>query len=214
MERLYYFSRIVFSLLAVAILIGCAGTPASSQDKIRRALDQNSERAADPYVLGPTDVVSVSVWRNPDLSLSVPVRPDGKISMPLVGDVEAAGRRPEELADTIAFLLDSYIREPQVSVVVTSMGSNEFRDRVRVTGAVQQPVSVPHRDGMTILDVFLSAGGASPFASLNESKLYRPMGNEVVAIPVKLNDIINNGDIKTNYPMKAGDILAVPERNF
>lgn len=214
MTPFYRGFAVAVSFLAVGLLAGCASNPGSSPDKIQRALAKPADTERERYILGVTDVVSVSVWRNQDLSASVPIRPDGMISVPLVGDVQAAGRTPEALADSIEESLASYIREPQVSVVVTSMGSTEFTDRVRVTGAVAQPMSVPYRDGMTVLDMLLSAGGASPFADLNDAMLYRPMEGEVVAIPVRLDDILNDGDIETNYTMRPGDILAVPERNF
>lgn len=214
MSRKYPVRGVVLSLLAVAFVSGCAGTGPSSSERIERALAVDSTNSVDQYILGATDVVRVSVWRNEDLSISVPVRPDGKISVPLVGDVQASGRAPEDLADSIEETLSAYIREPQVSVVVTSMGSHEFTDRVRVTGAVRQPTSVPHRAGMTVLDMFLSAGGANEFAALNKAMLYRKLDNEVVAIPVRLDDILNKGRIETNYAMRPGDILSVPERNF
>lgn len=200
--------------IAAIVMTGCTTTPASSSDRIQQALSSNAGNLDAPYILGVTDVVSVSVWRNQDLSISVPVRPDGMISVPIVGDIRAAGNSPETLANNIEEELSSYIREPQVSIIVTSMGSNEFRDRVRVTGAVAQPISVPYRDGMTVLDVLLSAGGGNEFASLNNSRLYRPFNGEVVAIPVRLDDILTKGDVKTNYRMRPGDILAVPERSF
>lgn len=203
-----------FMVLALAFLSGCAGQPVSSPEQIQKALAAGNGAMVDEYVLGPTDVVTVSVWRNQDLSLSVPVRPDGKISVPLVGDVLAAGRTPEQLASSITSSLSEYIREPQVSVVVTSMGSHEFTDRVRVTGAVRQPVSIPHRSGMTVLDIFLNAGGANEFASLNNVMLYRKVEGDVVAIPIMLGDILNKGQVETNYTMRPGDILAVPERSF
>ncbi len=201
-------------LLIVTLISGCAGPSASSRDKIQQALSVSTTNSVDEYLLGVTDVVRVSVWRNEDLSIEVPVRPDGKISVPLVGDVQASGRTPQALADDIENSLGQYIRQPQVSIVVTSMGSHEFTDRVRVTGAVTQPVSVPHRAGMTVLDVVLGAGGATPFAALNKSMLYRTINGEVIAIPIRLDDILNNGDVKTNYAIRPGDILSVPERNF
>jgi polysaccharide export outer membrane protein len=198
----------------LAFLAGCAGQPVSSPEEIREALAKGSDAMPEDYVLGPTDVVTVSVWRNQDLSLSVPVRPDGKISVPLVGDVMASGRTPEELAASVRGSLEQYIREPQVSVVVTSMGSNEFTDRVRVTGAVRQPISTPHRQGMTVLDIFLSAGGANEFAALDEARLHRKMDGKVVSIPIRLDEILTEGDIETNYKVRPGDILAIPERGF
>ncbi|MDI9245593.1 XrtA/PEP-CTERM system exopolysaccharide export protein [Marinobacter sp. CHS3-4] len=201
-------------MLVSALIVGCASQSPSSPEKIQRALALDTSSSEETYVIGATDEVRVSVWRNQDLSAAVPVRPDGKISVPLVGDVQASGRTPEQLADSIEQSLASYIREPQVSIVVTSMGSHEFTDRVRVTGAVEQPMSSPHRDGMTVLDMVLGAGGLSPFASGNNAMLYRPLDQEVVAIPVNLNDILERGDIKTNYTLRPGDILTIPERNF
>ena len=211
------FARKLFILvvgIAATVLAGCGTAPVSSPDRVQQALSSNAGETNTPYILGVTDVVSVSVWRNQDLSISVPVRPDGMISVPIIGDVRAAGNSPETLAENIEIELSSFIREPQVSVIVTSMGSNEFRDRVRVTGAVGQPISVPYRDGMTVLDLLLSAGGATQFAALNKSMLYRPLHGEIVAIPVKLDDVLTKGDVKTNYRMRPGDILAIPERNF
>lgn len=214
MSRKYLTRGLFVSLMAVVFVAGCAGPSASSPEKIQQALAIETRDSVDQYILGPTDVVQVSVWRNEDLSIAVPVRPDGKISVPLVGDVQASGRAPEELAASIRSSLAEYIREPQVSVVVTSMGSHEFTDRVRVTGAVRQPISIPHRSGMTVLDIFLSAGGANEFASLNNSMLYRQTQGEVVAIPIRLDDILNKGMVETNYSMRPGDILTIPERSL
>ncbi|MTI98591.1 MAG: sugar ABC transporter substrate-binding protein [Marinobacter adhaerens] len=210
----YLLKGLATSLAAVVMVSGCATQTASSPEKIQRALALDTRDSVDQYILGATDVVRVSVWRNDDISISVPVRPDGKISVPLVGDVQASGRTPEQLAGAIRASLSEYIREPQVSIVVTSMGSHEFTDRVRVTGAVRQPVSIPHRSGMTVLDIFLNAGGANEFAALNNAMLYRKVDGEVVAIPIMLDDILNKGRVQTNYPMRPGDILSVPERSF
>lgn len=214
MSRKYSLQGLILVLFSVVLVSGCATQSASSPEKIQRALAVDASTSVDQYILGATDVVSVSVWRNEDLSISVPVRPDGKISVPLVGDVQASGRTPEQLASAIRTSLSEYIREPQVSVVVTSMGSHEFTDRVRVTGAVRQPLSIPHRSGMTVLDIFLSAGGANEFAALNNAMLYRKFEGEVVAIPIELGDILNEGQVRTNYLMRPGDILTVPERSF
>jgi polysaccharide export outer membrane protein len=213
MSRMYTLPGLTLLFASLAFIAGCAGGPSSDED-VRRALSMNTSTSVDRYVLGATDVVQVSVWRNEDLSVSVPVRPDGMISVPLIGDVQASGRTPTDLANDIEEQLARYIREPNVSVVVTSMGSHEYNDRVRVTGAVQQPMSVPHRAGMTVLDVVLGAGGGTPFASLNNAMLYRKIDGDVVAIPIRLEDILNDGDVRTNYAIRPGDILSVPERSF
>lgn len=204
----------IASLIAAVILAGCAGPDVSSPEQIQRALAVDTTNSVEEYILGATDVVRVSVWRNEDLSTSVPIRPDGKISVPLVGDIQASGRTPEALAGDIEERLSAYIREPQVSIVVTSMGSHEYTERVRVTGAVKQPTSVPHRAGMTVLDMVLTSGGVTPFAAPNNSVLYRVVDGEVVAIPVYLDDILTRGNISTNYRLRPGDILTVPERNL
>ncbi|MAB50831.1 MULTISPECIES: XrtA/PEP-CTERM system exopolysaccharide export protein [unclassified Marinobacter] len=214
MSSKYSLLGLVLSLTAVIFVSGCAGPKTSSPEQIQRALAVDTVNSVDEYILGATDVVRVSVWRNEDLSISVPIRPDGKISVPLVGDVQASGRTPDALANDIETKLSAYIREPQVSIVVTSMGSHEYSDRVRVTGAVQQPTSVPHRAGMTVLDMVLTSGGVTPFASPNNSVLYRAVGGEVVAIPVKLDEILSRGDISTNYKLRPGDILTIPERSL
>lgn len=214
MPRMYKFARTTLVMAAVAFTAACAGPQPSSSEAIKKALNMPTENSVSEYVLGPTDVVQVTVWRNPDLSLSVPVRPDGRISIPLIGDVVASGKTPEVLADEIENGLSAYIREPQVTIVVTSMGSREFSGRVRVTGAVNQSISQAHRSGMTVLDMVLSAGGTTPFAKPNSAMLYRQVGQQVVAIPVRLDDILSRGDVSTNYRMRPGDILTVPERNF
>lgn len=203
----------VLVVLFGLLLTGCMSGPTSNSDQINAALTSSPDEAA-AYIIGPTDVVRISVWRNPDLSVEVPVRPDGSISAPLVGDIRASGRSPEQLAANIREELAVYIREPEVTVIVTSMGSNEFVDRVRVTGAVRNPISVPYRQGMTVLDMVLNAGGPTEFAKGGDARLYRKHQDGVVAIPVDLEAILSDGDISTNYGMHPGDILTIPERVF
>lgn len=203
----------VLVVLFAALLSGCMNRPTSNSDLINEALASNPGESA-AYIIGPTDVVRISVWRNEDLSVEVPVRPDGQISAPLVGDLQASGRSPEQLAGNIQEELSVFIREPEVTVIVTSMGSNEFIDRVRVTGAVRSPISVPYRKGMTVMDMVLNAGGPTEFAKGNAARLYRKHKGSVVSIPVDLEAILSDGDVQTNYLMHPGDILTVPERVF
>ena len=133
-------------------------------------------QAVTAYRIGVDDEVKVSVWQNPGLDVSVPVRPDGKISVPLVGDIDAGGRTPEEVAADIQDKLKTYVRDPQVTVILTQLRSHEYLSRVRVTGAVHQPVSVPYRQGMTVLDAVLAAGGTNEFAASDSTELYRKEG--------------------------------------
>jgi polysaccharide export outer membrane protein len=173
--------------------------------------DQEPPRFTEEYRVGVGDTLSVDVWRNPELSVTVPVRPDGRISMPLLGDIDVGGATPEEVASTIESALADFVRDPRVSVIVNNVGSNEFLTRVRVTGAVRQPVSLQYRPGMTVLDVILEAGGVTEFANANGTRLYRP-GAEPLA--VRLGAILSRGDLSTNYQLRPGDVLTVPETAF
>lgn len=175
-----------------------------------------SERvlAVDEYRIGVDDVVSVSVWQNPELSVTVPVRPDGRISMPLLGDVQAGGLTPQQVAANIKRALSQYIREPHVVVILQELNSHEFLSRVRVTGAVNNPLSLAFRPGMSVLDAVLEAGGLSDFASANRAVLYRKVDEETRRYNVNLEDILHKGDLSTNYALEPGDVIAIPERMF
>ena len=182
---------------------------------------QDSEPAtaapfAAEYRIGVDDVVQVTVWRNPDLGVTVPVRPDGRISVPLLGDVMAGGRTPEQVAHEIEQRLGKYVRDAKVALILTELHSHEYLSRVRVTGAVQQPVSVPYRQGMTVLDAVLAAGGVTEFAAADRTRLYRRNGDakETAAIKIELGRILKSGDLETNIPVMSGDVITVPERAF
>lgn len=167
---------------------------------------------ADEYQIGVDDLVQVSVWRNPELGITAPVRPDGKISVPLVGDVMAGGRTPDAVAKELQAKLATYVIEPQVTVIITELRSHEYLSRVRVTGAVRTPVSIPYRQGMTVLDAVLAAGGVTEFAAPDRSSLHRRNGDGAQAYGVQLDNILNAGDLSTNYKVAPGDVITVPER--
>ena len=166
------------------------------------------------YHIGVDDRVQVTVWRNPELSIAGPVRPDGKITVPLIGDVEAGGRTPAEVAETIKKQLSAYIRDPNVAVIITELRSHEFLSRVRVTGAVRTPRSFPYRQGMTVLDAVLEAGGVNDFAAPNRTKLYRKAKDKVDIYEIELGAILTKGQLQTNLPLRPGDVITVPERLF
>jgi polysaccharide export outer membrane protein len=171
--------------------------------------------AVTAYHIGVDDQLQVSVWHNPDLGVTVPVRPDGKITVPLIGDVQAGGQTPEEVAATIQDKLKAYVRDPQVAVILTQLRSHEYLSRVRVTGAVRTPVSLPYRQGMTVLDVVLAAGGTTEFASPDRTELYRHSGQGASqAYAVQLGKILEQGEMATNYPLQPGDVVTVPQRAF
>ena len=191
------------------ILGGCVtGSGTTTPPPIQSSLTK------DVYRIGVDDIVQVSVWRNPELGITVPVRPDGMISVPLVGDVAAGGRTPSEVSEDIQKKLSSYVRDPQVAVILTDLRSHEYLSRVRVTGAVRQPISIPFRPGMTVLDAVLAAGGVTEFAASDRSDLYRKNADETRTYPVHLDRILNRGDLSTNYPVSPGDVITVPERTF
>jgi polysaccharide export outer membrane protein len=165
------------------------------------------------YRIGVDDRLQVSVWRNPELSVTVPVRPDGRISVPLVGDVMAGGRAPQEVAADIEKQLATYVRDPKVAVILVDLRSHEFISRVRVTGAVRQPVSVPYRQGMTVLDAVLQAGGVTDFAAANRSRLHRRDAEGAVETrEIRLGDILDGGKLESNLDVRPGDVITVPER--
>lgn len=194
----------------VLLLSACASTIRPGDAP---SIDPSSQ-AVDAYRIGVDDVIRVAVWQNPDLNVTVPVRPDGRISVPLVGDVEAGGRTPEEVAAEIKTALEAFVRNPQVTVIVDQLRSHEYLSRVRVTGAVRTPVSVPYRQGMTVLDAVLAAGGTNEFAAADRTELYRKQGDGTRAYPVRLDRILKDGDLKSNYPVQPGDVITVPERAF
>ena len=166
------------------------------------------------YRIGADDRLQITVWRNPELSTTVPVRPDGKISVPLIGDVLAGGKTPEQVAASIKEKLAAYIREPNVAVIVAELRSHEFISRVRVTGAVRTPRSMPYRQGMTVLDAVLESGGPNEFAAPNRAKLYRKGKDKTDVVDIDLGDILNKGKLQTNIQLRPGDVLTVPERLF
>ncbi len=164
--------------------------------------------------MGVGDEISVQVWKSPELSVSVSVRPDGKVSVPLVGDVVASGKSTKELSKELTNEFGAYVRNPQVTVIVRNPASANFLRRVRVTGAVGSPLSVMHQQGMTVLDLVLLAGGPTEFASGNNAKLYRKYGDKVEVFSIRLNVILKKGGLDTNYELYPADIITVPERMF
>lgn len=164
------------------------------------------------YIIGPGDTLQVFVWRNPELSVTIPVRPDGKISTPLVEEMVAVGKTPSVLSADIATVLSEYVKSPQVNVIVTTPAN--ALNQVRVVGQVARPQAIPFREGLTVLDVVLASGGLGPFAAGNRAKIVRNDNGKNKEIRVRLKDLINDGDVKENVVLRAGDILVVPESRF
>jgi polysaccharide export outer membrane protein len=210
----FSFDRAVLMPLCglMVALAGCA-KPAMIPEPVDQAGLYGPGSTAS-YLIGADDKVQVSVWRNPELSVVVPVRPDGMISVPLIGDVQAGGMTPTDVGKAIEQKLSAYVRDPHVAVIVTELRSHEYLSRVRVTGAVRTPKSMPYRQGMTVLDAVLEAGGINEFASANRTKLYRRVKDKTEVVDVELGAILNKGDLETNALLRPGDVVTVPERLF
>ncbi len=197
-------------LLVVLGLSGCAGLFSSEKPQKPPTTDSTAE----PYVIGVGDTVSIHVWRNPELSQSIVVRPDGFISMPLMGDLKADGKQPEQLAAQINQALSQVIRTPEVTVMVTNPASAEYLNRIRVTGQVGSPISVPYKQGMTVMDVVLQAGGVSDFGAAQRTILLREVEGAYREYPVDLDAILNDGNMATNYRLQPGDVISVPKKRL
>jgi polysaccharide export outer membrane protein len=161
------------------------------------------------YLIGPGDSLHVFVFQNEELSTTVPVRPDGKISMPLVEDMVAVGKTPSQLARDIEKSLAVYVKTPKVNVVV--MQAMSIFSQVKVIGQVVKPQALPFREGMTVLDAILAVGGMSQFAAGNRAHLVRTENGKQSEIKIKLDALVNSGDMKQNIPLRPGDVLVVPE---
>ncbi len=164
------------------------------------------------YVIGPLDVVNIVVWRNPELSMTVPVRPDGRISTPLVEDVPALGKNPEQLGRDLEKALSKYIRDPVVTVIVSNF-VGPTTEQVRIIGEAAKPQAVAYRQNMTVLDVMIVVGGLTDFADGNRAVLVR--GSEQgKQYRVRLSDLVRRGDISANVDVRPGDVIIIPQSWF
>ncbi|HWU56879.1 MAG TPA: XrtA/PEP-CTERM system exopolysaccharide export protein, partial [Rhizomicrobium sp.] len=165
------------------------------------------------YIIGPGDTLQVSVWHNPELSTSVPVRPDGRISTPLVTDVVAAGRTPEELGHDIEARLKKYVSDPLVTVIVSSF-VGPYSQQVRIVGEATQPKSLPYLAHMSVLDAMIAVGGLTPYASGNRAKLVRKINGKETETTLRLSDLLKSGDLSANTELQPGDIIIIPQSFF
>ena len=164
------------------------------------------------YLIGPGDTLSIIVWRNPELSATAPVRPDGRITAPLVEDVVALGKNPSQLAREMEGALRKYIQDPVVTIIVTSF-AGPFSEQVRIVGQATRPAALPYRQNMTVLDAMIAVGGLTEFASGNRAVLLRPAeGNRQYT--VRLRDLIKRGDVSANVELRPGDVIIIPESWF
>ena len=192
------------------LIVGCASTPTPAPSPTHAPTE--AKAPDNNYIIGPGDSLEVFVWRNPELSVTVPVRPDGKISTPLVEDMVAVGKTPPQLARDMEKVLSEYVRAPKVNIIVTTAAS--AFSLVKVVGQVQKPSALPYREGMRVLDAILAVGGLTQFASGNRARIVRMENGKETIIHVKVADLVNNGDVKQNAPLQPGDVLVVPQSIF
>ena len=197
-------------LLAAALILGLVAC-AAGEDLPPVSV---TEAAPAPlYKIGPGDTLRIFVWGNPGLSDTVPVRPDGRVSIPLLEDLEVNEKTPTELAREIEQKLSAYVQDPLVTVIVTTF-VGPLTQQVRVVGAAAEPRAIPYRANMTALDVMIEVGGLTEFAAGNRAILIRAEGNEQKQYRVRLDDLVKGGEISANVEMRPGDILIIPESFF
>lgn len=193
--------------MALFALAGCAapGTPAAPV----------SASAIEPaaYVIGTGDTLQISVWHNPELSTSVPVRPDGRISTPLVEDETAAGKTPEQLGHDLQARLKKYVSDPIVTVIVSSFVGN-YGEQIRIVGEAMAPKAIPFQAHMTVLDAMIAAGGLTPYAAGNRAKIMRHVDGKEINLNLRLSDLLKDGDLGANTDLRPGDIIIIPQSYF
>jgi polysaccharide export outer membrane protein len=200
-------------LAALLVLSACGGTAPVRPLKGGAAAGAAAPEAVqNEYRIGPGESLNVFVFNQPELTVNVPVRPDGLISTPLVENMQAAGKTPSQLARSLEASLAEYVRSPKVNVMVTGFVGG---DQVRVVGQAARPQALPFRANMTVLDVMIQVGGLGPFAAGNRARIVRrAKDNATLEIPVKLKNLLNDGDMRANVVMQPGDVLIIPETRF
>ncbi|MDJ0277869.1 polysaccharide export protein [Sphingomonas sp. 2R-10] len=197
-----------------AVLGGCAGG-ATRPELPPAAFVQAKEAPGEAYVIGPLDQLSIFVWRNPELSTKVQVRPDGRITTPLINDMPATGKTPAMLADDLKLALGEYVTNPLVSVIVENF-SGTFSQQVRVVGATEKPASIPYRANMTLLDAMITVGGLNQYAAGNRARLvrYDRATGKQSEFGLRISSLLKNGDSSANVKLQPGDVIIIPESMF
>lgn len=210
------FRRLLASTLLAAVALSGCTTNGSSNQLPPASFVAMQEGPGEDYVIGPLDELTVSVWRNPELSADkIQVRPDGRITTPLVSDMPAVGKTPAMLSEDIRLQLSQYIEEPLVSVIVTNFAGT-FSQQVRIIGATEKPASIPYRANMTVLDAMIAVGGLSEFAAGNKAKLIRfdkQVGSQR-EYGLRLGDLLKRGESEANVMLQPGDVIIIPESMF
>jgi polysaccharide biosynthesis/export protein len=209
-KRALGFSRLVGQVLAVfAVALGVVGCASTSSHPPAPLVASTADYK---YLVGPGDTLNISVWRNPELSLTVPVRPDGKVSTPLVEELVAQGRTTTEIARELEKILGKYVRDPVVTVIVTGF-VGPYSEQIRVVGEAAKPQFLPYKQKMTVMDVMIAVGGLTEFAAGNSATIVRTSDGGK-RYSVRLRDLLKGGDISANVEMLPGDVLIIPQSWF
>jgi polysaccharide export outer membrane protein len=205
-SRFVFGRALAFLAAAAAVMVMSVYGPAAAQPAA-------AQQTTSKYVIGAGDMLQISVWHNPELSTNVPVRPDGRISTPLVTDVVAAGRTPEELGHDIEARLKKFVSDPLVTVIVSSF-VGPYSQQVRIVGEATTPKSLSYVANMTVLDAMIAVGGLTPYASGNRAKLVRKIGGKETETTLRLSDLLKSGDLSANTELQPGDIIIIPQSFF
>ncbi|MDQ4419642.1 polysaccharide export protein [Sphingobium sp. DEHP117] len=210
-------TRLITGLVACGtVLGGCSGSGASTSAQLPPAsFVGTQEGPGEEYIIGPLDELTIFVWRNPELGAKVQVRPDGRITTPLIADMPAVGKTPKMLSEDIKLALTQYIQNPLVSVIVNNF-SGTYSQQIRIVGATEKPASIPYRANMTLLDAMIAVGGLSEYAAGNRARLvrYDKETGKQKEYKVRINDLIKQGDTKANVQLSPGDVIIIPESMF
>jgi polysaccharide export outer membrane protein len=210
-DRFANFMRVIAVAIVAFLVAACASERAApgaaSQSQASATVEQSE------YRIGPGDTLQVFVWNQPELTVTVPVRPDGMISTPLISGVPAEGKTATQLAKDLEVALSEFVRNPTVSVMVTGF-VGAYADQIRVVGQASKPQSLPYRANMSLLDVMIAVGGLAEFAAGNRAVLVRTQDGKQIRTTVRLRDLLDKGDISANVPMRPGDVLIIPESRF
>lgn len=198
---------------AIAMVALLLGLGACATGPVYPPLAKQGSAIDAPYLIGPGDSVNIVVWRSPELSMTIPVRPDGKISTPLVEDLQASGKTATELAREIEKVLAKYIQSPVATVIVTNF-VGPYNQQVRVIGEAAKPQALAYREYMTLLDVMIAVGGITDFADGNKASILRTGGGKTQQFRVRLRDLVRGGDLSANVAMRPGDVLVIPQSFF
>lgn len=197
--------------LFAALAVVPASAPAAAPPPVPAAAQAPATVSPD-YRIGPGDSLQIYVWQNPDLTVTVPVRQDGKVSTPLVEDMQAAGKTASDLARDIEKVLSEYVRSPKVNVFVLNAVS--ALSQVKVTGQVKTPEALPYHEGMTVLDAVLAVGGLTEFAAGNRARVVRTVDGKQQEIKIRLDHLLDKGDMSQNIALRPGDVLLIPQSRF